>query len=58
MFYGISTLVDCLMPNHVIICKRIVVGFWAEVKGNEQSCGNLLNFLLKCGTRPYERGTQ
>ena len=22
------------------------------------ACGNLLNFLLRCGTRPYERGTQ
>ena len=21
-------------------------------------CGNLLSFLLRCGTKPYERGTQ
>ena len=24
----------------------------------ETRCGNLLSFLLRCGTRPYERGTQ
>ena len=27
------------------------------VLGNGHS-GNLLSFLLRCGTRPYERGTQ
>ena len=24
----------------------------------QTDCGNLLSFLLRCGTRPYERGTQ
>ena len=24
----------------------------------EMNNGNLLSFLLRCGTRPYERGTQ
>ena len=29
-------------------------------KGNKKEIGNgnLLSFLLRCGTRPYERGTQ
>ena len=25
---------------------------------SHQTCGNLLSFLLRCGIRPYERGTQ
>ena len=25
---------------------------------NGRAHGNLLSFLLRCGTRPYERGTQ
>ena len=26
-------------------------------KKSKEVCGNLLSFLLRCGTRPYERGT-
>ena len=29
-----------------------------QVRKFSGQCGNLLSFLLRCGTRPYERGTQ
>ena len=29
-----------------------------QIVGARMACGNLLSFLLRCGTRPYESGTQ
>ena len=43
LFNEISTIMGNLMPKS---------SFWKD------SSGNLLSFLFRCGTRPYERGTQ
>ena len=31
---------------------------WTSLDSSPSYTGNLLSFLLRCGTRPYERGTQ
>ena len=35
------------------VCMYVSMHVCASERG-----GNLLSFLLRCGTRPYERGTQ
>ena len=51
----VPIVVGTLRYSHVTIDKE------TGGLGNKRTCrGNLLSFifLLRCGTRPYERGTQ
>ena len=36
----------------------IYIYIYVRVSVCVRESGNLLSFLLRCGTRPYERGTQ
>ena len=45
----LGDLFVCQSPIYIYVCHS---------PGKMLRCGNLLSFLLRCGTRPYERGTQ
>ena len=50
-----------LFVSDIITSKIIYIYIYIYIERERESvcvCGNLLSFLLRCGTRPYEWGTQ
>ena len=56
---GTNHEVKCKYPSKQVYFSHTSISAKKSqnsIVGNR--CGNLLSFLLRCGTRPYERGTQ
>ena len=62
MWYLVSD--SCRRQKHVVLDQNFLektktCGTWSAILGEDKNMWkNLLSFLLRCGTRPYERGTQ
>ena len=56
----VKTNIEMKVEEQFRVGIKVVKGENDDVPNEEtfSACGNLLSFLLRCGTRPYELGTQ